>query len=276
MTYTKLSIHINSKNRPPYFMGSQLRGAFGYALKKVTCINPSYQCEGCFSATTCLYFNFYEASNISPPYRFDFRLGADSYDFDFYLFEESCHALPYVISAFDKMLREIGLGKEQKTYEDFSFFINDNPVNTKNKLNSPQEYIKTFEIDSFCPDIRLKLLMPLRMKKNNRFIRDDSIELFDIINSIYQRKLQLTQQKRQKIDFEIEGEVMSKNVHYKELTRKSHRQKSTMKLGGIMGTIEIKGLNKESYKMLKLGELIGVGKSCVFGLGKIKVEDIYE
>jgi CRISPR/Cas system endoribonuclease Cas6 (RAMP superfamily) len=41
-----------------------------------------------------------------------------------------------------------------------------------------------------------------------------------------------------------------------------------------MGSIEIKGLNKESYEVLKVGELIGVGKSTVFGLGKIEVEDL--
>ena len=35
MKYTKLTIKIKSNDKPPYFIGSQLRGAFGYALKKV-------------------------------------------------------------------------------------------------------------------------------------------------------------------------------------------------------------------------------------------------
>jgi hypothetical protein len=60
MKYTKLTIKINSTNKPPYFVGSQLRGAFGYALKKVTCINPTFKCEGCFATTNCLYYDFYE------------------------------------------------------------------------------------------------------------------------------------------------------------------------------------------------------------------------
>ncbi|AFI06627.1 CRISPR system precrRNA processing endoribonuclease RAMP protein Cas6, partial [Helicobacter cetorum] len=41
-----------------------------------------------------------------------------------------------------------------------------------------------------------------------------------------------------------------------------------------MGSVKIKGLNKESFEVLKLGELIGVGKSCVFGLGKIEVKGL--
>lgn len=49
-----------------------------------------------------------------------------------------------------------------------------------------------------------------------------------------------------------------------------------MNLGGIMGHIKIKNLNKESYEVLKLGELLGVGKQTVFGLGRIEVEEINE
>jgi CRISPR/Cas system endoribonuclease Cas6 (RAMP superfamily) len=45
-----------------------------------------------------------------------------------------------------------------------------------------------------------------------------------------------------------------------------------MNLGGLMGEITIEGLNKESYEVLKVGELLGAGKSTVFGLGKIEVE----
>jgi CRISPR/Cas system endoribonuclease Cas6 (RAMP superfamily) len=33
-------------------------------------------------------------------------------------------------------------------------------------------------------------------------------------------------------------------------------------------------IDKKSYKLLKLGEIIGVGKQTVMGLGRIEVEDI--
>jgi CRISPR/Cas system endoribonuclease Cas6 (RAMP superfamily) len=76
-----------------------------------------------------------------------------------------------------------------------------------------------------------------------------------------------------KFPYKIEGEIVSKNIEYKELTRLSNRQKITMNLGGIMGAIDIRGINKECYEVLKLGELLGVGKQTVFGLGKIKIKD---
>ncbi|NOX15681.1 MAG: CRISPR system precrRNA processing endoribonuclease RAMP protein Cas6, partial [Epsilonproteobacteria bacterium] len=69
-------------------------------------------------------------------------------------------------------------------------------------------------------------------------------------------------------------EIVEFKVYFKELTRLSNRQKTKMQIGGIMGEIKYKNLDKKSYELLKLGEIIGIGKQCVFGLGKIKVEDM--
>ena len=35
MRYTKLTVIIKPNSKLPYFIGSQIRGAFGYGLKKV-------------------------------------------------------------------------------------------------------------------------------------------------------------------------------------------------------------------------------------------------
>ena len=95
MNYLKLSIIIKSK--PPYFIGSQIRGALGYALKRVTCINPSFKCQDCFGADNCLYFQFYEKKNSFLKYRLDFELGSEYYDFSLYLFEDNCKDIAYIL-----------------------------------------------------------------------------------------------------------------------------------------------------------------------------------
>ncbi len=46
-----------------------------------------------------------------------------------------------------------------------------------------------------------------------------------------------------------------------------------MHIGGLMGDIGIQGLSKECYQILKVGELIGVGKQTVFGLGNIEIKE---
>jgi len=271
MLYTKISVII--KDKPPYFIGSQLRGAFGYALKKVTCINPSFKCEECFAKASCLYYEFYEQKNKPHKYRFDFELGRDFYDFSLYLFDDATTKLPYALSALNMMLSQNGLGVERRTYKEFDIYIDDKLINKNSNLQIPKNSVKTFQIDKICQNITIQFITPLRVKKSNRFIRDDNIELKDIVNSIYQRQMQLLEQGYKKFPYPIEGQIVNKELHYKELTRMSNRQKSTMNLGGLLGSIEVKNINKEAYEVLKVGELIGAGKQCVFGLGKIKVED---
>jgi len=272
MHFSKISIII--KDKPPYFIGSQIRGALGYALKKVTCINPTTQCEGCFALNNCLYYEFYEAKNQFHPFRLDYELGKEYYDFSLYLFEESCEKLPYVVSALYQMLTQHGLGREKKRYREFDLYINDTNALKNGQLSIPTNTTQTFTIDIRYKDITLTLVTPLRIKKDNRFIRDETISLEDIINSIYQRQMQLLGRGHRKFPYPIEGKIVSKNLSYQELTRNSNRQKTTMNLGGIKGAITLKGLNKESYEVLKVGELIGAGKSTVFGLGKITIEEV--
>jgi CRISPR/Cas system endoribonuclease Cas6 (RAMP superfamily) len=47
-----------------------------------------------------------------------------------------------------------------------------------------------------------------------------------------------------------------------------------MNMGGLMGEMIIMNVDKKVYSLLKLAEVIGVGKATVFGLGKIKIEEI--
>ncbi|WP_418186829.1 CRISPR system precrRNA processing endoribonuclease RAMP protein Cas6 [Aliarcobacter lanthieri] len=273
MRYIKITIKINSSYKPPYFLGSQLRGAFGYALKKVVCINPSYECNDCFASSSCLFYQFYEEKNAFHKFRFDFHLAQNSYIFDYYLFDSATKDLPYILSAFIKMLKENGLGKDKIKYEDFDIFINDELATKQGNIKIPKDFIKVLEIGDIKENIELVLVTPLRIKKDNRFLRSDEIELENLINSIYQRQLQLLGKPFRKFPYQIQGEIIEKNISYKELTRASNRQKTTMNIGGLIGIMTIKNLNKECYEVLRVGELIALGKQTVFGLGKIRIKE---
>jgi len=272
MKYTKISILL-AEAKPPYFIGSQIRGAFGYALKKVTCINPSYKCDECFAKNNCLYWEFYEQKNKPLKYRLDFELGKQFYDFNIYLFDDATQKLPYVISALHMMISRNGFGRDRITYQNFDIYINDKLINKSNKIEIPEDSIKTFQIDKICKDIKLQFKTPLRMKKNNIFIKKEELELKDLVNSIYQRQMQLIGQKPKRFPYEIEGKIIKKELNFKELTRMSNRQKTTMNMGGLMGEIEIKGINDKAFHVLKLGEFIGVGKQTVFGLGSYVIKE---
>ncbi|PPK60520.1 uncharacterized protein DUF2276 [Malaciobacter marinus] len=275
MNYSKIKIKIISKDKPPYFMGSQLRGAFGYGLKKVVCINPSFNCDNCFSKKDCIYYNFFEEKNTYHKYRFDIELNKQNYEFSLYLFSEACEKIPYILSAFHETFTKIGFGKEKKLFEDFEIFLNKKLVYKDNKFNLPKKFTKKFKkTDNFSKNIVLNILTPIRMKKDSIYIYDDKLDLHDILLSIYKRSITIKNKKFKRIELQDDYKIINKTLSKKYLTRYSGIQKKSMNFNGVMGSIVITNLNKQSYNLLKLGEIIGVGKQTVFGLGKIEIKEI--
>ena len=271
MEYVKLSLLF--KEKPPYFIGSQLRGALGYALKNIVCINPNKICENCYASGQCLYYQFYGHKNDYHKYRLDFELNKSYYDFNFYLFCDAVSSLPIIISAFHFLLTKQGLGKECKKISDFKIFVNDEECYKNNRIVLPENYTKNITINEIYENIILECIMPLRIKQKNQFVRAENLDLKTLINSIYQRQMRLLGREYKKFPYEIKGEITKRNLYFKDLMRLSNRQNTTMQIGGLMGNMEIRGLSKECYEVLKLGEIIGVGKQCVFGLGKIQIKE---
>ena len=271
MNYVEVSFRVCDEHYSlAFFMGSAIRGAFGYSLKRVVCVNPSFTCKDCFAEDSCLYHDFFEKTNSYHNYRFDIKLDQKELDFNLFLFEGACDKLPYVISAIHKMLNEIGLGKNRRTFERFKISVNGKTVFDENGFSMPKEFIKNFEISQYRQNIKLEFITPFRTKKDNHLLKTSpSLEL--ILTSIQNRANQLKNKKIKKLDFTPTYDEVSSHIYFKELTRLSNRQKTKMQFGGIMGEIEYRNIDKKSYELLKLGEIIGIGKQCVFGLGKIKV-----
>jgi len=273
--YYKIDIKPKTDKTPPYFTGSMLRGAFGHALKRVTCINPSYRCEGCFATEKCLYYDFYEKQNIQHKYRFDIELNQKNFDFSLYLFAESCHALPYVLSSLEMALTQNGLGRERMTFEDLQMEVNGVTVYRDHGFSHQIDIVPCkIHVDGHTSDIKIKFLTPLRIKKGNKLKYDD-ITIEHILRSIYQRKQQIFENEEvYSLDYEPTYITSVKTFEYKPLYRKSDRQGKKMVMDGVIGEMAVLGLDRKSYELLKIGEIIGVGKQTVFGMGKIKVEEI--
>ncbi len=275
MKYKKLYFRAESTDfRYPFFIGSAIRGALGYAMKKVVCVNPSYNCEGCFARKNCLYFECYEEKNTIHKFRLDFELSLDKLEFSLYLFEEMSEDLPYVLMAVKKMLEENGLGSNRAKFKILEVKCNDKSIfdGLDFDLSRCEELIMTPN-ENYIKNVKLKFITPLRIKENNRFARGD-IKLETIVKSIKYRLSELENSNSRRLDFYPEYEIVSKDIRFVDFNRYSNRQESKMNIGGIMGQIEFKNLDEKSYQLLKIGEIIGVGKSTVFGLGKINLSGI--
>ena len=271
--FIKIDVFVKDSITPPPFLGSTIRGAFGVALKKVVCINPSYKCENCFAVDNCLYYDFFEKKGVFHKFRFDFSLHQDSYDFSLYIFEDTTQRHPYILSALHMMLTELGLGVDRKKFEIDRIVCNSSEVYKDGEFDLKNITSKEFEIQSYHDSIKLSFKTPFRIKHNNRFLRNTpSIEI--ILRSIYNRYRELKGLDRAKLPFEPKAKEILANTQFKDFGRYSNRQKTKMQLGGVVGDIVYKEVDDMSYRFLKLGEIIGVGKQTVFGLGKIEVEEI--
>ena len=247
MTYTKQIYKIDAK-KPYLFIGSKIRGGFGYALKEEVCINPAFECKGCFAANECLFYKLYEVQNITHPYRLDFKLHSKEYKFSILLFGELQKHQEVIHKA---MMRSLEHYK-------------------KAEFKAKQKKLK---IKKTPKVIKIELLTPLRIKKENRFATSD-INLLDILLSIHRRKKALFGKKTKEFKIETNYEIITKHLYFQDVTRRSNKQKTKMNLGGLMGEMIVSDIDKQIYELLKLGEVIGVGKSTVFGLGKIKIKEV--
>ena len=115
--------------------------------------------------------------------------------------------------------------------------------------------------------------MPLRIKENNKFARE-SVALHTLVNNIHSRYRQLKGEAPTRLDYRVEGEIVSSTLKFVEMQRYSCRQHNGMSMGGLKGTMKVKNLDKKSYEYLKIGEIIGAGKQTVFGLGSYTLKEM--
>jgi CRISPR/Cas system endoribonuclease Cas6 (RAMP superfamily) len=126
--------------------------------------------------------------------------------------------------------------------------------------------------------VKMRFDTPLRIKHNNIFMRSF---LFDpIILSLYRRLVYLNEHfnnsELKLSQYEINDQIVISSSQFKweERPRKSLVKDQVMSLGGLLGEVELSNVDPYTYQLLKLGEIVQVGKQTSFGLGKYTMEDL--
>lgn len=272
LSYHRLDVRITTTDSLPYFAGSMVRGAFGPALKQTVCINPSYECKGCFTAKECLFYDFYEKINHQHDYRFEVEIAPKQFEFSLVLFNHAATQLPYLLSALQRMLTKIGLGSDRRRYENFTIHCNNLPIYNGGSFDMSQVELQKFSYVPIESDFALKFLTPLRMKSQNGFLKTTPT-LTQLLYSIRNRYEELCGNCRTKLGYEPNYHQQYARTSFVDLNRYSSRQEAKLGIGGIMGEIGYNHVDEKSRRLLRLGELIGIGKQTVFGLGKIKLQE---
>jgi len=292
----------------PYFKGSTFRGGFGNVFKRVVCVFKNKDCKDCMLKSSCIYAYIFETAPgsdasilnmnkyekiphpfiIEPPLETKkiYEKG-ERINFNLVLIGRANDYMPYFVYAFDE-LGKIGIGKGRKPYK-LLFVYADNELiyDTENKAirNVPPKKISLDGLNDFEnareeTELNIQFVTPVRIKYNRAF--SSELPFHVLIRNLLRRVLLLyffhCEKTIPPYDHKIiiqEAEkiiTINSNLKWWDWERYSNRQKTKMFMGGVVGDITYRGKLKPFSPLLKVGEIIHIGKGTGFGLGKYKIK----
>lgn len=295
---------------PPY-KGSTLRGVFGHAFKSIVCAQRRQDCAECLLRENCPYAYVFETSPpqdsevlrthtdvplpfvLEPPLttQTEYEPG-QTLTFDLILVGKAIDLLAYFVVAFQEAGR-MGIGRGRGRFalqqvETVPFdsgssaeaiYIASRPSmivkrNSTVRFEDIEKRAQTLADDQ----VSLKFLTPARIKHDGHFISQPPFHV--IIRNVLRRVSSLYYfHCGEQWEFDYRGTIeRAKEIRSDELNtrwvdweRYSGRQNERMKLGGFVGETAYKGDLSEFRPLLLLGQLVHIGKACVFGNGRYEV-----
>lgn len=195
-------------------------------------------------------------------------------------------ALPYFVFSFMEMGRR-GLGRERGKYRLESVALERGrqliPV-YDGKTQSLREWTRIDEpaeikVESNAPEnMTLTLVSPLRLKEKGQLATAITFPAF--FQALVQRisllsRLYGTHEYLPDFSpyYEQAGEVQASasKLYWYDWERYSTKQQTSMRLGGLRGTIDFSGPISPFIPLLRLGETTNVGQGTTFGLGRFEL-----
>lgn len=303
MRWTRIEFHGSFPEGAmlPTFKGSMLRGALGFALKRTVCAVRVKVCEPCLLRPSCVYARIFEAKpdpeqragqvNLPHPYVLDSSpmdretyVKGDAFHFELLLFGSLIELLPYFIYAVEEMGRR-GLGTKRQRFQLERVEVGKQTIYTPELPQLPDPLpdrrltLDPLPLDGDIHRIRIHLETPLRTKSDGRLV--SSLD-FTLLVQIALRRVRALWWEFEKhsppLDEKLlhsqarQIEVLNSSLHWHEQIRYSSRQKSRQFMGGVGGAIEFEGSLAPCLPLLRVAEVVHLGKETSFGLGKVRVE----
>ncbi len=287
------------------FTAIPLRGAFGYALLNACCRFDDNNCSLCPNLQTCAYSVLFDSSPseqnhasgrfanaprpyiIQPSERAGKRIKpGDPFSLNLTLFGSSIEHFPSVVTAFAGLGCTEGIGPEKAGFdlEQVTQFVpGDEVVVFRNgisyDLQPPFSFGMIPQLSS-ARRARIRIETPIDIKvRGARLSGAPPFSTF--IESLLRRALLLNhlycggeyaEPDTRLLDMALTIGISSANISDRSFSRFSTRQEQTQIKGGITGNITYTGNMAPLIPLLRLGELIGVGRSTTFGMGRYLLE----
>ncbi len=278
-----------------------IRGAIGSSLKKICCNMHDSQCESCLISSACKYTHLFISKKIhnniqSLPTVFsiipslvlktDYSKG-DMLEFQLSLFSYGADYAPYFVQSII-FAGKTGFGKRINGLAHGRFILQDVLCSGQSVYNAEEQKLLQCQTeDLFWPDwqkepqtpcissVTVLFSTPCRFKKDNHFSAELPFSELMLLIVRRMRSLWLLDGLNCKINDYNEFlsqasavKMTNSNLTWKDWTRWSNRQQSSMKFGGLVGSITYENVPASFLPFLELGEKLQVGKQTSFGLGR--------
>ena len=280
--FHRFNVHMTSMGNASMseWLGSTVRGAFGTELIKLCCIDGKVKCESCSeifsscSAKTLFHTGSpSESSQAVNPYIVYCENNCykdNVLTFELTLFGNGVSAIQDVLKVLAKGLN---LGKNRTLFKltNITDAENDTVVYDGVFWTAPE--IHNFYFDNISTDnLRIDFISPFVAKQAN-------IQFEYIIRAILRRASTIMTQSGiefnwgfiQLIQNAQKVNLISDNMKKTTVSRYSNRTEKQMNVSGVVGQAVYSGDVGEFLPLLMFAEKFHVGKLCVMGLGKVKV-----
>jgi hypothetical protein len=289
----------------PDWSGSLLRGVFGRALHRLSCMMRQTECPGCPLFKTCPYpaifappplehaiqrFSQPPVPYLIEPERWGERQleEGETLQFDMVLMGRALREFPLITEAWKQAVeRNLGPGDGTASLREIDYL---SPTGTRVSLyDAPR---KTLAEISMIPvqsppaanldKLTLKFVSPLRLQENRHALPPARLTPSALLTAAIRRVALMSEihgAGTPAWDFKAldqqAGSIQGrKNLHWQDWTRRSAKQKCTMDLGGVMGEWQLSGDITAFFPALYLGQWLHLGKEIVFGLGRYELAHI--
>jgi hypothetical protein len=294
----------------PIYKGAMFRGGFGYAFKKIVCIQRTRKnCVDCLLRRSCVYSYIFETEppadtkvlklyrTIPHPFIIEPPLSSsriakqgESIRFNLILIGKAVDYLPYFVLTFAELGRQ-GIGRKRGKYtleKVEGLDINDNgnviytsvdqklikdyPLLGASELHDPEKNNENSQIE-------IEFLTPFRVRFDGKIT--DDIKFHVLFRNLMRRVSSLLYfhcGSEMECDYKayIEDaekvDTVSNKLRWFDWERYSTRQKQKMTLGGVLGNVKYEGNLDQFMPFLRLGKHIHAGKGTSFGLGQYQIK----
>ncbi len=287
--------------RLPRFLGSTLRGALGHGLRRVLCVTRRRDCDGCSLGAHCEYLRFFETpaphgdtryraaphpwtlavTRLATP-----RVAAgDRLRFEMSLLGPGASALSWLVLAWQHAGAR-GLGRDRLRFR-LQTLERECPVGSGRWEPMDLQRLPALPADRLLPmppeapeRVMVLLESPLRLKRAGRLVGPDRFSTAVFLAALRLRLRELVRvhgragqdYRGPEMPADVEAAWLGGHLQWQDWDRWSNRQKTHMKLGGLIGNFEL-DLRPIApwWPLIWWGQWLQLGKQTAMGLGRYRL-----